>query len=137
MSLRNRRTILGLGALFAAATASHAHTSGSVPEDIAQALVAWSSTDFTEHGPAVEMVRNVHVRFETQANGEPSYLLCGQFRAEPESEWIHFATIKTDPYEQWIGGSAQSQCERASAASTPSKDLTTALQAELDTARPK
>jgi hypothetical protein len=67
------------------------------------------------------------------AKSERSYLLCGEFAqagAGPP-RWIAFATIKTDPYEQWLGGQAQALCERALPLAESPDDLSQALQARL------
>ncbi|QSX28665.1 hypothetical protein JYB88_10220 [Shewanella cyperi] len=119
---------------------ANADTPSTVPQTIQDALIEWAASNFSEHGPSVAGVQNVHVRVLTLANGETGYLLCGEFHtstAGPGAEWTHFATIKTDPYEQWIGGLGESQCEHATPSTTPPQDLSTELQARLSAAKIK
>ena len=125
--------------LLGIATGSNACHAQELSDAIQDSLVAWSSHDFSEHGPSVESVRNVHVRFATLSSGERSYVLCGQFHAvsdNADAVWTHFATIMTDPYEQWVGAMAESHCERAQFIDHP-KDLSAALQSSLHAAKSK
>lgn len=115
--------------------AAHANETLEFLQTVQDALVASSSSDFAQHGPPVSGFRKTRIRYETLASGERSYLLCGEFRSSTggnDGRWTHFATIKTYPYEQWIGGLAQAHCERAAAISDQPKDLSAVLQAHLE-----
>lgn len=128
------------GLALGAATASLAIEPQDAPLAVQTELIGLSASDFTEHGPAVQSVRNVHIRHETLSNGQHSYLLCGEFRTSADgkgSEWTHFATIKTDPYEQWIGAMAKAHCERATVTPSSPSDLSATLQTRLDAATSK
>jgi len=120
-------------ALLATALAAHAHGNEDSLQAVQDALVSWSASDFSDHGPRAEKVRNVHVRYAEKDGGERSYMLCGQFLPAGGTGvgWMQFATIKTDPYEQWIGGQAEALCERALPLSAGDDDLSAALQARL------
>lgn len=134
MIIRSSVKAISISFMLGASALAHAATPNMVPEAIQDSLIEWSASDFSAHGPSVAGVRNVHVRYQTLASGEPSYVLCGEFRSggdAKEVEWTHFATIKTDPYEQWIGGLAQSHCEQATVISTQPADLSALLQARL------
>lgn len=106
---------------------------------VTEELIAWSAADFSASGPRPSQVRNVHLRYAVDKAGTRSTLLCGEFLAagEEKPEWTDFATIKTDPYEQWIGNMARSQCEHATAVAANAEDLSARLQQRLDaTAKP-
>jgi hypothetical protein len=75
-------------------------------------LIAAAAEDFrasTSAGPVA--IRKARVGYFPEG-GTGRYLLCGSFKSHEDkgSEWIQFATIKTSPYEQWIGGMAEAQC---------------------------
>lgn len=138
--MRFTRKILALGFLLCAATASLAGAPQNPPPELQSELVGYSSSDFARYGPPVESFRDVHIRYEALPSGGRSYLLCGQFRAPAagsHSPWTNFATIKTDPYEQWIGNMAQAHCERATAIATEPQDLSAVLKARLDATEPE
>lgn len=137
-SMRFSWKVLPISLLLCSSTASLASQLHEVPPEVQSELMGHSTSDFTQHGPPVESVRGVHIRYNTLPSGEHSYMLCGQFRArstESDSQWTDFATIKTDPYEQWIGSTAQAQCERATVASSQPRDLSALLQARLGSSR--
>jgi hypothetical protein len=136
MSSSGLMMALACAALVGAATAAHAANNDRIPPDVQASLLTWAASDFAAQGHKLDKVRNVHVRYAEQDTGERTYLLCGEFMpANPASTgWTHFATIKTSPYEQWIGGMAEVQCERALPAGEG--DLSSALQARLDAHAP-
>lgn len=75
-------------------------------------LIAASAEDFKAPGSIRPIaIRKTRVGYFAEA-GTGNYLLCGSFRSSEGkgSDWIEFATIKTSPYEQWIGGMAEAQC---------------------------
>jgi hypothetical protein len=77
-----------------------------------EALIAASAQDFRTSSPAIPVaIRKARVGFLSDG-GEGWYVMCGSFKSDDSkgSEWIQFATIKTSPYEQWIGGMAEAQC---------------------------
>ena len=119
--------------LLGAAAAAGAQQSGAYVQDLQDSLVAFAASDFAAHGPPPAGFRNVDLRYRENDHGARSYMLCGQFRGSSGSEpdWADFATIKTDPYEQWIGGSATDMCARAVPVSPDSKDLSPELQSVL------
>jgi hypothetical protein len=126
--------ILACIALLGVAISTHAHDSGDSLQAVQESLVSWAASDFTTHGNRPEKVRNVHVRYSENDTGERSYMLCGQFlpASGAKASWTHFATIKTDPYEQWIGSQAEALCERALPLSASDVDLSSELQARLN-----
>jgi hypothetical protein len=72
------------------------------------------------------------------SSGEKQYLLCGQFLPAQEggkAEWVHFATIKTSGYEQWIGAQAVGFCQASSVTWDDAGDLSSLLQSQLDSQR--
>ena len=131
-------TAIVCSALLGASLSAQANATRTELPGLEDALLSWATSDFAASGPAPGKVRDVHIRYATTESGERSYMLCGQFlprSGSPETPWISFATIKTDPYEQWIGGQAEGLCERAKVLSSPTDDLTDELQARLDAAR--
>ena len=133
MSLPRVVRALACATLLATAASANAAEDGQSIRMLQESLVAWSASDFVEHGPRPRQVRNVHVRYAVKDTGERSYMLCGQFLPSTgtEPDWLHFSTIKTDPYEQWIGGQAEGICERATPLSESVEDLSSALQVKL------
>lgn len=56
-------------------------------------------------------MRAVRLGVATGEDGAARDVLCGEFtRAGAEARWIPFATVRTDPYEQWLGGAATALC---------------------------
>jgi hypothetical protein len=81
-------------------------------------LLSAAAEDFNNsremHPSAFRDLRIGHIMTTAE---EKQYLLCGQFlisQTGEKQEWIHFATIKTDPFEQWIGGQSEALCLRSS-----------------------
>jgi hypothetical protein len=106
---------------------------------IVEFLISSAATDFLTHRPPdPSRFRDVRLGHVITASGEKQYLLCGQFLAAQEggtSEWTSFATIKTSPYEQWIGAQADAWCQRSSVRWEKAGDLSSALQSRLDSIR--
>jgi hypothetical protein len=130
--------------LLGAGGAAGAQGAGGPPDGLPAALVAWAASDFAAHGPRPERIRNAHVRYaEGEDGGVRRYMLCGQFLpagggAKPggaKPGWTQFATIATDPYEQWIGGQAEALCARARPSAGRVGDLSSTLEARLHRGR--
>ena len=59
------------------------------------------------------------------------WVLCGEFRqGGAKAAWAPFATIKTTPYEHWVGGSAAGYC-KAPLYKSQGADLSPALKERL------
>ena len=112
-----------------------ASASGEQVNSVTQALLGYAATDFRGHSPVVDRVRNVHVGHVLNAKGQKQYLLCGEFvpvQREPKDEWITFATIETDPYEQWLGAQAETWCKNVKVNwDEKRRDLSSDLQSRL------
>lgn len=50
--------------------------------------------------------------------------------------WTDFATVRTDPYEQWVGGSAADMCARAAPMAADGSDLSSAIQSAIEDTPP-
>ena len=90
--------------------------SGEQLDAIAQSLIGYAASDFGRHSQAVTQVRNVRLGHVSTAEGNKQYFLCGEFMpalGERKGEWTPFATIRTDPYEQWLGMQAATWCRHA------------------------
>jgi len=108
-------------------------------DSVQQFLLAVAASDFYAHGPtSIIRFREVRFRYLVSPKGEKTYLLCGEFLSEKKPaihEWTPFVTIKTDPYEQWIGGQAATYCQGSSPASEKQDDLSSSLQSRFDSLR--
>jgi hypothetical protein len=75
-------------------------------------LVAHAAADFRQHAqPLPSQFRRVHQGLFTAPDGRTRTVLCGEFKAGERSPWTKFATVQTDPYEQWLGDGAQGFCK--------------------------
>jgi hypothetical protein len=82
--------------------------------------------------------RNLRIGHIVTNSKEKQYLLCGQFLLLPreeQEEWVNFATIKTDPYEQWIGGQSEGLCQRSLMIWESHDDLTSKLLDKVHAAK--
>lgn len=74
-----------------------------------------------------------------RSDGATQYLLCGEFlpaqQEQGKAEWMPFATIKTDPYEQLLGGQAAGHCQQSSIVWDDGEDLSSMLQSRLESLR--
>ena len=125
---------LSLALLLGAATGTGAHESSAYVQDLQDSLVAYAASDFAASDSRPDGFRKVELRYRENDHGARSYMLCGQARmgAGAKADWVDFATIKTHPFEQWIGGTATDMCARAVPVSPEGSDLSAALQAKLD-----
>lgn len=130
--VRNLRAF-SLALLLVCASTTGAHESSAYVQNLQDSLVAYSASDFAASASRPDGFRKVDLRYRENDHGARSYMLCGQARvgAGAKAEWVDFATIKTDPYEQWIGGSATDMCTRAVTVSLDGNDLSAALQKKL------
>ena len=130
---RNLRAF-SLALLLGTATGTSAHESSVYVQGLQDSLVAFSASDFAASDARPDGFLKVDLRYRENDHGARSYMLCGQARrgAGAKTEWVAFATIKTNPYEQWIGDTATDMCARAVPISPEGSDLSAALQVKLD-----
>ena len=103
-------------------------------EPVVQFLLSSAAKDFHEHGPAGPLhFRNVRVGHVTNPDGKDQYKLCGEFQQQDKAEWMHFVTIKTSGYEQYLGGQAENFCKGVTW--DRQDDLSAPLQSQLDSMR--
>lgn len=123
-----------LALLMGAATATGAHESSAYVQGLQDSLVAYAASDFAASGSRPDGFRKVDLRYRENDHGARSYMLCGEARmgTGAKAEWVAFATIKTEPYEQWLGGTATDICARAVTISPDGSDLSAALRSKLD-----
>jgi hypothetical protein len=102
-------------------------------------LLRSAATDFHAHRPpVVERFRDVRFGHIMPPAGAKQYLLCGEFlpqQREGKAEWTPFATIKTSGYEQYPGVQAASWCQRSQFVRDRDEDLSSTMQARLDSLR--
>ena len=111
----------------------------AVLDDLVDFLLAAAATDFHEHRPPDPVAfRDVVLVSAHRSDGARVYMLCGEFQAAREDgrlAWTPFATIRTEPYEQWIGDSAVGFCRGGTVARADVGDLSSRLQSRLDALR--
>lgn len=124
---------LSLALLLGANAGAFAHEGSAYIQGLQDSLLEHAASDFAAGRLIPAGFRNVELRYLGSDNGARSYMLCGQARmgVGATEEWVDFATIKTDPYEQWLGGSAADMCARAAAMSADGDDLSAALKTKL------
>lgn len=125
---------------------SNDSTQVTVPEQASldsavQLLIGFSANDFFEHQPPVPLdFRDVKFKYLTKSAHEKTYLICGQFLSrdnQNKESWINFATIKTDPYEQWMGSNAASYCQESKEIAYSKTDLSAALKSTFESLQKK
>ncbi len=101
-----------------------------------QELLSYAAGDFhAARTPSPAGFRDVRLGHVMHPSGAKQYMLCGQFLpggASGEGEWQPFATIKTDPYEQWLGLQAAGLCQQSAITWVETEDLSPSLQSQLD-----
>lgn len=106
-----------------------------------QLLIEVSAKDFFEHQPPAPVdFRDVKFKYLTKATNEKTYLICGQFLSrdnQNKESWVYFATIKTDPYEQWMGSNAISYCQDSKEIVYPKTDLSASLKSTFEALQKK
>ncbi len=111
-------------------------TQNDSQDSIVHFLLDVAAKDFHDHQPPVPLgFRNVQLKYLTQPNKEKTYIICGQFLNQDnqnKEEWTHFATIKTDPYEQWMGSNALAYCQDSKEIAYTKFDLSIALKSRYD-----
>jgi hypothetical protein len=105
-------------------------------ENIVKSLIDFSANDFYKNQePLPTAFRNVQIKYSTKPDKEKLYILCGQFTIQDNqnpADWTQFATIITDPYEQWIGSNALTYCENSNEVSYLKEDLSAELKNKLN-----
>jgi hypothetical protein len=139
--MRSLATLLTALVLVACGTAPAArdqsHPQNASLDPAVEFLLTSAATDFHTHRSSYPArFRNVRSGYFVTADGTRQYRLCGEFLPAQEgasAEWIRFATIKTSPYEQWLGDTAASYCD--SSVRWDREDLSLVLQSRLDSLR--
>jgi hypothetical protein len=113
------------------------HPQNASLDPAVEALLNFAANDFhTNRGSYPARLRNVRSGYFVMADGTRQYRLCGEFlpaQAGGSAEWTRFATITTEPYEQWIGGTAAPYCD--SSVTWDRRDLSSLLQSRIDSLR--
>lgn len=81
-------------------------------EEVVEFLLSTAASEFKTPGQ-VNAVAFRGVRVGYFSDAPPGrYVLCGSVQSSgpQKTEWTRFATIQTSPYEQWLGGVAESIC---------------------------
>lgn len=112
MSQRRVVRTLAVALLLGSAAAAGAQAPSPDVASIEDILVPLAVADFASNGPAADGFRDVTLQYRETATGARSYMLCGQMHTGTgaNAAWEDFATIRTAPYEQWIGTPATEVC---------------------------
>ena len=115
---------------------SLSETQNTSQDSLVHFLLDAAAKDFHDYQPPVPLgFRNVQIKYLTEPNEEKTYIMCGQFLNlddQDKEEWVHFVTIKTDPYEQWIGSNALAYCQDSKEITYTKIDLSIALKSKYD-----
>lgn len=124
---------LSLALLLAATAGASAHDSGSYVKNLQESLAAYSASDFATSDVNPAGFRKVDLRYRENDHGARTYMLCGQVRigAGTKTTWVDFATVKTKPFEQWIGSAASEMCALAIPVSSDDDDLSALIEARM------
>jgi hypothetical protein len=108
----------------------------AIHDSVVHFLLDAAAKDFHDHQPPVPLgFRNVQFKYLTKPNEEKTYIICGQFLnqdSQNKEEWTHFVTIKTDPYEQWIGSNALMYCQDSKEITYTKSDLSVSLKSKYE-----
>lgn len=106
------RLLLPLLLLIAALSGTARAADELPPRAVAQTLLGHAASDFSQHvKPPPAAFRRVHYGVLRGQDGREVPVLCGEFLpAGSKGRWTPFATVRTSPYEQWLGGQAQGLC---------------------------
>jgi hypothetical protein len=114
-----------------------AHPHGASASSAVEFLLSSAAADFNAHRAAYPArVRNVRSGYVVAADGARHYRLCGEFlpaQGGSGAEWTRFATVTTDPYEQWLGAQAAPFCDES--VTWDEGDWSALLQNRLDSLR--
>lgn len=112
MSQRRVVRTLAVALLLGSAAAAGAQAPSPYVASIEDILVPLAVADFASNGPAADGFRNVTLQYRETDTGARTYMICGQvrIRSGANTAWEDFATIRTAPYEQWIGTPAAEVC---------------------------
>lgn len=109
------------------------------PDSILEILTTTAATDFhANRSSDPGRFRAVRLGYIMTPRGERQYMLCGEFMPSAQggaAEWTPFATIRTSPYEQWLGRQAASLCQDPSVIWDQGRDWSSLLQRRLDSLR--
>ena len=129
MPARNLRAV-SLALLLGATAATTAQESGAYLTDLQESLAAYAADDFAGGNTRPTGFRKVDLRYRENDHGARAYMLCGQvqFGAGTKPGWVDFATVRTKPFEQWIGGTAAEICALATPVSPGGHDLSALIE---------
>ena len=106
--------------IFLVLSLSGSHAAASEPNtDTDKATIDYlldsAAADFRTHPPKAVDFRKVYFGQFDAKGQSPQYEICGEFKvAKPggKFEWLHFVTIRTSGYEQYISAQANQHCTR-------------------------
>jgi hypothetical protein len=119
----------------ASAPETKSGTQSVIPADDVEFLITSAAADFHSTRPSDPgRFRNVRAGRLASSTGETRSILCGEFLAGGNNEWVHFATIRTSGYEQWLGRQSLGFCT-GQVKWDKREDLSAALQKQLQALR--
>lgn len=131
MTVRSRPTLL-LALLLSATAGASARECSSYVQALQESLAPYSASDFAASGSKPTGFRKVDLRYRENDHGARTYMLCGQARigAGAEAMWVDFVTVKTKPFEQWLGHAASKICALATPVAADGNDLAALIDAK-------
>ncbi len=109
------------------------------PNPAAEVLLTTAANEFHTHAPKDPVgFRDVRLGHRSNEDGGARYVLCGEFLPTHDpgkANWVHFATLQTSGYEQWIGGQALGHCTDPGIQWDDAGDLSASLQSRVDSLR--
>ena len=122
----------------AGANRSDANSLNATAISTVDVLLGYAATDFrAQRAPQPVEFRNVRIGYVLTSDGAKQHRLCGEFLPAGDGgkgNWSSFATIQTDPYEQWLGGSTLTFCKDPGM-KWDREDLTARMQARFKSLR--
>jgi len=119
-----------------AACATPTSAYAEVPQKDIEFLIDVGVKDFASFDNVPTDFRNVKAALWSPDVGQDRSMICGEFFGLIEGEgydWYAFSLVKTSDYENWIGGSAVSNCA-SEHTQLEEEDLSDAMKAALSEA---
>ena len=101
----------------------------AVTDEAVTFLIEAAATDFKTHvAPTGATFRNVHPGVMQGEENLTMTLICGEYHIDGATDrWDTFATLRTDGYENWVGGAAGTYCASPDTVLETNNDLAEVL----------
>lgn len=116
-----------------AACATPTSAYAEVPRNDIEYLIDVGAQDFADFDIVPSDFRNVTAALWSPDEGQNRSMICGEFFGLIEGEgydWYAFSLVRTSGYENWVGGSAATNCAHEHT-QLQEEDLSDAMKAAL------